>query len=299
MKKILSVFLSVMMFFTLSIPAFAADYSDSSVTSVTINEYDVYVHTRTASPDELAEAGVPSEQVKLIKSNMIEDELTRLSKLTTEELTDLGYSIQQIAILHDYNGERIENAPELRGIFSDMTASFSKVSASTTSLTVQVQWTWSSHPALCGVAITDMIAMRWQGTNTAGQPINVAFNSSGSSCNVKYYSTVGETYKFSQNASIVCDSPYDHAYAYIPMALEKPGDMDNYAKTGTMKIRVNRTGTDSIKEAAFVFGYGHTTVVISPSLSLPASFGIGFSTGTEKMVEKAIRMNNAGTITKY
>lgn len=84
MKKILSVFLSVMMFFTLSIPAFAADYSDSSVTSVTINEYDVYVHTRTASPDELAEAGVPSEQVKLIKSNMIEDELTRLSKLTTE-----------------------------------------------------------------------------------------------------------------------------------------------------------------------------------------------------------------------
>ena len=75
--------------------------------------------------------------------------------------------------------------------------------------------------------------------------------------------------------------------------------MDNYAKTGTMKIRVNRTGTDSIKEAAFVFGYGHTTVVISPSLSLPASFGIGFSTGTEKMVEKAIRMNNAGTITKY
>ena len=139
MKKILSVFLSVMMFFTLSIPAFAADYSDSSVTSVTINEYDVYVHTRTASPDELAEAGVPSEQVKLIKSNMIEDELTRLSKLTTEELTDLGYSIQQIAILHDYNGERIENAPELRGIFADMTASFSKVSASTTSLTVQVQ----------------------------------------------------------------------------------------------------------------------------------------------------------------
>jgi hypothetical protein len=40
-------------------------------------------------------------------------------------------------------------------------------------------------------------------------------------------------------------------------------------------------------------------MVISPSLSLPASFGIGFSTGTEKILEKAIRMNNAGTITKY
>lgn len=298
MKKTFSIILSIVMLFTLSISAFAADNSDS-VTSITINEYDVYVQTRLASQEELAESGVPAKQVELIKSNMIEDELTRLSKLTTKELTELGYSAQQIAILHNYNGERIENAPELRGLFADMTASFSKVSASSTSLTVQVEWTWSSHPALCGVAITDMIAMRWQGTNTAGQPLNVAFNSSGSSCNVKYYSTVGETYKFSQKASIVCDSPYDHAYAYIPMALDRPGDLDNYAKTGTMKIKVDRTGTDYIKEAAFVFGYGHTTIVVSPSLSLPASFGIGFSTGTEKMVEKAIRMNSSGTITNY
>ena len=144
-----------------------------------------------------------------------------------------------------------------------------------------------------------MVAMRWQGTNTSGQPINIAFNSSGSSCTVKYYSTAGETYKFSQNATIQCDSPYDHVYANIPMALDKPGNLDNYAKTGTMTIKVDRTGTNSIKEAAFVFGYGHTTVIISPSLSLPASFGIGFSSGTEKMVEKAIRMNSSGTITNY
>lgn len=64
-------------------------------------------------------------------------------------------------------------------------------------------------------------------------------------------------------------------------------------------MQVDRTGTDSIKEAAFVFGYGHTVIAISPSLSLPASFGIGFSWGTEKMVEEAIRMDNKGIITEY
>lgn len=63
-------------------------------------------------------------------------------------------------------------------------------------------------------------------------------------------------------------------------------------------MQVDRTGTDSIKEAAFVFGYGHTVIAISPSLSLPASFGIGFSWGTEKMVEEAIRMDNKGIITE-
>lgn len=62
---------------------------------------------------------------------------------------------------------------------------------------------------------------------------------------------------------------------------------------------MDRTGTNYIKEAAFVFGYGHTTIVVSPSLSLPASFGIGFSWGTEKMVEEAIRMSNTGVITEY
>ena len=66
-----------------------------------------------------------------------------------------------------------------------------------------------------------------------------------------------------------------------------------------MYVQVDRTGSDLIKEAAFVFGYGHTVVAVSPSLSLPASFGIGFSWGTEKMVEKAIRMDNKGIITKY
>lgn len=60
-----------------------------------------------------------------------------------------------------------------------------------------------------------------------------------------------------------------------------------------------RTGTDYIKEAAFVFAYGHTVVGVSPSLSLPVSFGIGFSVGTEKMVEMAIRMSNTGHITEY
>ena len=51
-------------------------------------------------------------------------------------------------------------------------------------------------------------------------------------------------------------------------------------------MQVDRTGTDSIKEAAFVFGYGHTVIAISPSLSLPASFGIGFSWGQKKWLKK-------------
>lgn len=300
MKKLLALTLSVIMLLTISLPVSAAELStDPYSYTVTINEYDVYVATRTASTSELAEAGISTRQADLIKSDAIENELLRLSALSTSELASLGYTKDQISILQNYDGERIENAPELRGIFADMTAKFSKVSASTSALTIKVEWTWSNAPALAGDAIVDMVAMRWQGTNTAGAPINVAFNSAGSSCSVKYYSRDG-VYQYSKSATVVCDSPYDHAYANISMSAGE-GDADGtyYAKSGTLKIKVERTGTNSIQEAAFVFGYGHTTIVISPSLSLPASFGIGFSFGTETMVEQAVRMNSSGVITEY
>lgn len=298
MKKFLSLVVSLVMILAISVPAFAAE-NDGSSYSFTINEYDVYVATRTASQSELEAEGISSRQANLIKSDAIENELLALSKLSAEELTSLGYNSSQIDILHNYKGERIENVPELRGVFADMTADFSKVSASSTSLAVKVTWKWTNAPVLAGVGIVDMVAIRWQGTNTAGAPINVAFSSAGSSCSVKYYSREG-VYQYSRSQSVVCDSPYDHAYVDIPMST---GDGDAmwqyYAKEGTFTVKVNRTGTDSIKEAAFVFGYGHTTIGISPSLSLPASFGIGFTFGTEKMAEEAIRMSNTGVITKY
>ena len=76
-------------------------------------------------------------------------------------------------------------------------------------------------------------------------------------------------------------------------------DGDYSAQNGTLISNVDRTGTNIIKEASFVFGYGHTIISVSPSLSLPASFGIGFSNGVETMCEEAIRMNSSGTITEY
>jgi hypothetical protein len=239
------------------------------------------------------------DQIDLIKSDAIENELLEKAALSVDELSKLGYDNNQIAILKNYDGQAIEDAPELRGVFAGMTAKFFKSSASTSSLKVRVFWEWSNAPALAGDPITDLIAMRWQGTNTGGRPLNVAFNSSKSSANVNYYTRDGE-YKFNRSVDIVCDSPYDHAYAEIPVSSGEYEDgWTIYAKSGNMYVQVDRTGTDSIKEAAFVFGYGHTVIAISPSLSLPASFGIGFSWGTEKMVEEAIRMDNKGIITEY
>lgn len=293
---------------TLAFPTSAlttADATDATVTvrpsySITINEYDVYVATRKSSKEELMRNGISEEEVHLVKSNAIEEEITRLSKLSFEELSSLGYNNDQIEIIHNYNGESIETNSTLRGIFADMTVSFYNVAASTTSLTLRAEWAWTDNPILAGEGIKDLVAIRWEGTNTASQPMNLAWNQSGSSCVVSYYSRGSNIYQYSRTSAISTDDVYGHVYAKVPMST---GDAnwvgDYYAKEGSLTVKVDRVGTGSIQEAAFVFAYGHTTVIVTPSLSLPLDFSIDFSFGTETMVEGYIRMDNRGNIIEY
>ena len=143
--------------------------------------------------------------------------------------------------------------------------------------------------------------MRWKGTDAAGSPINLAFNSYNSSCYLKYYTRQGDAYYQTKSASITCTSPYENAYVKVAIA---DGEVSTglppyYAKEGRLTVCVDRTGTNNIQEGAFVFAYGHTTVVVQPSFSLPTSFGISFSSGTNKMAEEAVRMSSSGAITTY
>ncbi|ABX43115.1 hypothetical protein [Lachnoclostridium phytofermentans] len=270
----------------------------SDMPMLTISEYDIYVDTRTATSAELARSGVSYEAVAAIKSNDIEDELTRLSALPDEELSNRGYNTGQIEILHDYTGERIETNPKLRGIFADVKCNFYQYTANNISLSLKIVWEWTNKPMLSGISITDIVVIRWQGTNTAGLPMNLALNSSGSSCMINYYNPY-ESYQSQSSVSISTTDPYGHAYAKFPMS-NGIANGSSYAKTGTLITKIDRTGTDAIKEAAFVFAYGHTTVALTnPSLSLPDPFGIYFSFGVTTMCKEVIRMNSSGIITRY
>ena len=210
-EKSLSFSLSLAFILALSLPAFAASNgpdipTEPAAYTVTVNEYDGLCRCQEHKQRRFAKSRNVGRQIDLIKSDAIENELLEKAALSVDELSKLGYDNNQIAILKNYDGQAIEDAPELRGVFAGMTAKFFKSSASTSSLKVRVFWEWSNAPALAGDPITDLIAMRWQGTNTGGRPLNVAFNSSKSSANVNYYTRDGE-YKFNRSVDIVCDSP--------------------------------------------------------------------------------------------
>ena len=76
-----------------------------------------YVDARNTSNEDLQNRGMSEDQIDLIKSDAIENELLEKAALSVDELSKLGYDNNQIAILKNYDGQAIEDAPELRGVF--------------------------------------------------------------------------------------------------------------------------------------------------------------------------------------
>lgn len=296
-RKLLYLLLVMVMAMGYSVPVSAMDDSQNNENEqlVVVNEYDIYVSIRTKSVSAANEEVMEKEQVDLIKSDAIEKELLRLSKLGADELKNLGYNDEQIEILHNYKGESIESNPKLRGVFADLSCGKSKVSASKSKLVMKFTWNWSNPPVLSGSAVEDIVAVRWKGTSPTGGVLNLALNRGETEYSVTYYTRDGKKSGTRVTSSVSSDDAYGNAYGRITMARNQV----YYAKKGEFIISVGKTGTASINEGAFRFSYGHPTVGFTPSVSFPSGFGISFNATTSEMGSITCRLNHKGTITPY
>lgn len=201
-------------------------------------------------------------------------------------LNEYGYTEEQVKILKAYDGGPIEEHPELRRASATLSAYIYAKNCSTSKLNVYADWSWNGTPIPCGPGITDGVAFGWSGTDFNGNPLNLSV--SNSSVKIKYVGSSGVSYR------TVTPTIVSHYHALKGGVL-----MDNgkgTAKSGTLSMTLNKTGSKSINEAAITFAYGHATltggVSFSFSLSGP-SVGISLSSGTRMAYESA-RVNYKG-----
>lgn len=238
--------------------------------------------------------------ISAVKSTEIETELLRLSTLSSEELRNLGYDSAQIEILHSYEGEPIETNLALRGVFADLTCTPACNAASGDSITAKVSWNWSNPPLLSGTSITDVVAIRWKGTNSQGNTANFALDKDASSCKIYYYSRVNNVKKETVSKALTTDDAYEHAERTFKISsTSSDANGTYYAKKGAMIVKIERTGSLKISEAAYYFSYGHPTVTVTPTVSYPTAFQINFNSSTEKMCTTTFRINKNGKVTEY
>ena len=292
-KRFLCLLTSLIMLLSLNVNTFANEKNDGYV--VEINEYDEYNKSRAMTNTDLYKIGYSKEYVEEVKSNYIENELLKRSKLSVQELKEkYGYDENQINIIKNYDGQAIEEQPQLRVLFATMTVSIYKYIADNTQVAFIASWDWSSMPFVNG---KDLIAVRWQGTNSNGQSINLVLNKSKSYCNIYYYNLAdGQPYEGYAAMDIKSKDSYSHAYSDIEMGK----NFTWFGKSGTIKIHLDKLGTAQILETAFIVTYGHeTTGFSSPTVSFPAGFSITLKGNVEEMFYEVFRIDNKGNVIRY
>ena len=263
-KCILLVFIIVM---ASNLTVFANDVK-SSTSALTINEYDFLLNLTEKSNSELVNIGYTANDIDSIRSlrESYTDHINEYTDLSTEALTNLGYTQQQIFTLRNFNGTE----EQIRSL------------AATLNLTLEIDYvTWSSsenrtNSRLCfdfewnGVPLikwTDVVALSWNNWTINGK---VGY--------VTYTDIYGSGNDYLMSATYISNSGPTSYGAGYKFAMAQ-NDNQYWAKTGygifTLYHNYERADLSAYAE------YGHSTLSVSPTFSIPGYGSISFSDSTE------------------
>lgn len=255
----------------------------------TTNEYDYIVEIRDAKKNAKAIANVSEEEVEYITSDAIESELLYRSTLPTEVLKDqYCYSDEAIDVLRDYNGEKLEENPELRAVTATLSAALGELVKSDTRMGVIYTWSWDSKPL---VLFTDYAAMSWEGTYTNGKTNNMALDLRTSFSTVNYY------YSNTNQKQLEFDFESDNLYhgAAISFPAEKYINTWYYwAKYGSIFAYTDLVDQSATGPRLYELNthaeFAHYIVGLNAGVSFPAGISISFSGSKDIIGVKNLRL---------
>lgn len=304
-KKLFSIILAVAMVFSICIPAYAADTSNtkqialeipvteipsdvltnhqnvvsgrtrSAITS-TYDEYEILSMMKAKTTEDLIFEGYSKDVVEDIKSGNVEERILTVTferaALSEEELAKMGYSADEIFVMKNLSGDETLEQLSTYGILADCTCynylveHYYKTSTGKTYFLVSYGWEWDKCPAW---VLTDCAGVGW---NHDFHPDETLDTSS------KNYNT---TYKTYVNQSDASDKKYS-SKAMVEKELntaEDQFDMNGfygsayYVKSGSGTMALSQTGRQN--DAKFSFKYGHNEILAAPSVGYP--WGVSFS----------------------
>ena len=278
MKKMSGLAAMLAVIFTLSGSTYAVEADPAQV--VTYNEYDYVVALQESTSEELAEIGMTQEKVQEVVTEF-ESALAERASLSDEELLELDYDTEEIALLRKYSRGAELSAVELRGVTGTCTGTFINNGVGTRFATFSYNWEWDHKPI---ITLSDCAAMRWIAYDSRGYEISTIrtyLNSQITYC-------LGEYIDYTRTGTE--EAGLDFNTVNIQFNVEEYyGDAalgaNYYAKYGTIQvsIKVDDSVSNNINYILVAGLYGHTTVGIgSPSVSagIPGSVSIGFSGNT-------------------
>ncbi len=270
-KRILALVMAIMLCVSWSIVANATGTANEE--AYVVYEYDTIVRYRTMNTTELKAEGMTTEDIEYIKSTALEEELLFRKTRSIEELKNYyGYSEDEVVLLMEYDGSRIEDNPNLRALTAQLTISEPDVLyATSNSVGIEVSWAWDKMPAL---TLTDALAISWVGTYGSDNG-NLRIDIDECTHYVTYTGITTTTFE----RGIVQE---DLLYGAVGEFGMMHGTYD-WASSGVATLFWDTvTGSAEMTSVDFKFLYGHSVLNLGPSFSWPISAGVSPSIGTNE-----------------
>lgn len=244
------------------------------------SEYDYIVGVRKLSKATLKSLDIPDTEIEKITSNEIENEILSRKKLSDDVLRNgYGYTDDEIAILRNYNGGRLEEHAELRGLTGTLTLGKPSVHKATSKeVKVAISWWWDHPPFF---EAQDVVAVAWKGTYGANNG-NMAIVSSKSTHEIAYRDRSNFMNHDVVTYRLTVVDVYHSAKNSFNMD-RKVGNYQGtwYAADGHLTLYLEAAnGSAPLTEIGLSFVYGHNVIGFTPSVSFDLSGpGIGISLG--------------------
>lgn len=252
------------------------------------NEYDYIVEVRAAVKNDLPITTQNEEEINYITSNAIESELLYRASLPTEVLKNqYCYSDKAISILKTYNGERLEDVPELRAVTATLSTSIGEIVKSDTRIGIIYAWSWDSRPL---IRLTDYAAVAWDATYENGKSNNMALDQKTSFATVNYYYTNENQRQL--EFGLESDNLYHGAAVAFP-AEKYFNTLYYWAKYGSMMVYtdlVNQSSGPHLHEFNAHAEFAHYTISFGAGVSFPAGISISFSGTRDILGTKNLRL---------
>ncbi len=271
-KKFLALFLSALLISSLSIPAFAANSRNGVKTpkdnKVVINEYELVKELSLKSQSELSDMGYSAKDISEIRDfhQKYVAHLNGLKKLDNSTLASLGYTLDQIEVLKNFDGSEEQAAFLGANCIIYSTPTLFNYDGNYTRGRLSYNWNWTGVPAF---KMQDAVAVSWNNWVVESNTSYVSYYNVNTGI---YYTQDTATFTTDDNGTKGAGHKFD------------VGINDNYyyAKSGGGTFDV-RSDVHCQKDFFYYIAYGHSEIWPTISFSIGIGGGtasIGFTTGT-------------------
>ena len=270
MKKKLAAILAGVMLFTTGIHGISYANDNGEDYSITINEYSLLKELSNEANDSLEKKGYSKSDINKIRNYSDEyiEHIQELKNFSESQLLEDGYTEEQVEGIYNFSGEEDDIMPLSSSVKITLPIDYVKKSTSGTTARFTAKFYRNGVPL---VKTTDILAVSWN---------DWTLNSSSSYI---LYKKVGSTATTTGTGTRVNPSGTQSSGRGYKFPMTKI-DNSYYADRG--EFTYSLSSTVSNKTLSIYAAYGHSTISVQPSFSIPGYGSISFNYGTSTIKEQ-------------